>query len=100
MIQTHKIFLFLVMLILSPEAFASTKQWDGDMFYKGGWIYDRPSVPSDRVRSVDVFPAAPVFYNKNADMFDHANKVNIIGREDMLPTRRIAQVPVHILKID
>lgn len=93
---------FLLLCSLTgPSLAARTGQISDDMFYDRGWIYDRPSVPSDQVRGQDMFKTVPPMARSNADVFDRFKNVrNTYGRDDMFPHKRIGQVPVHLLRID
>lgn len=84
---------------ISPAA-AARGQNHEDMFYDMGYIYDRPAVPSDSLRGAEVFPNKPLFFNKNAEMFSRANKINFMMHDELVRPVRMAQVPIHLLHID
>ncbi len=95
-------FLFTMALLLaslSSPAWARTDHRRGDMFYSKNWIYDRPSVPSDRYRGQDMFKPVPLFYHRNADLFDHVKRP-VYTSADMLPHLYVKTVPPHTLKMD
>lgn len=86
---------------MSAQARISHNQSD-DLFYDRNWVYDRPRVDSDYRRSSDMLPYVPLFFNNDADMFDHANNApNTYGGEDMLPQLQIPlQLPQTIMTMD
>ncbi|MFA6279682.1 MAG: hypothetical protein WC612_02685 [Bdellovibrionales bacterium] len=86
---------------LSSPAAARPDDRRGDMFYSKNWIYDRPSVPSDRNHGQDMIKPVPLFYHRNADMFDRIRRPVFFGGDDMFP-HIIAPhpIPVHTLKMD
>ena len=72
-----------------------------DMFYDRNWVYDRPSVPSDKYKGQDVFTPVPTMGDGKGDAFSRLNKTNTYGRDDMLPQIPTNQPrPSYILKMD
>lgn len=77
-------FALFVMLLLAPPVFARDRN-TGDLFSDQGWAaQDRPSVPSDRNRSGDMFKTPPPISSPNADVFDRVKPDYDFGREDMV----------------
>lgn len=102
-------FLFLMLICLTPSWVKAAPSRDytqvsngysSDMFIDRHWVYDRPAVPSDANRGQDMIPSVPVLNNSNADVFDHVQKTNTFGNEDMFPTRWVRTAPDRTLVID
>jgi len=96
----NRFFLLIALLALAVPAHARVGMRSADMFIDKNIAYERPAVPSDRGRGQDMLPTLPVFYNENADMFDHARIRFAAGRDDMFPFWTVATIPHHTLKMD
>jgi len=95
------LFILLAMTATSPARAAVWHNQSSDMFYDQNWIYDRPSVPSDRGRSADFFPPIPPMFNSDADLYDHFQPKETYGREDMFTTHGLGLTrPYTNLTID
>ncbi len=89
----------LLLAGLSSPVAAYSDNRSGDMFYSKNLIYDRPSVPSDRYHGPDMFKPVPLFYHRNADLFDHIKRP-VYTRADMFPHLYVNTIPPHTLKMD
>lgn len=72
----------------------------GDMFEDKQWAYQRPAVPSDRLRGEDMFKPLPLMTAGSGDMFAHVKPRRHFSRDDMFPFWKVQEVPYHLLKID